>query len=549
VQACPPSAGYRLRKFLRRNKGPVLAASVVLLALVAGMIGTTLGLLRAERARQVAERKEHEAKEQAAIAQAMSDFLQRDLLGQADVANRPLVSGVPQEERNPNVTVRELLDRAARQIEGKFADQGPIEAAIRATIGDAYRALGEYAKAERHLKRALELRTARFGTNHFGTLWSKNLLALLYLDQRNYDQAEPLLREAVEGLTAQVRADDPHLLASKQNLAEVYCHQRNYDQAEPLYREVIENQTTRLGAHHPDTLSTKNNLALLYLDQGKYDRAEPLFQEVLESATTQLGGDHPYTLLTKNNLATLYRSQGNYAQTKVLGQEVLQGMITKRGAEHPWALMAKFNLARVYDDEGRYDEAEPLYREAAEGALKQFGLINLHTHEYVVGLNHCYLKMGQPAKGEPLLRELADLAKQQAGADSLPYARLLANLGWNLVRQKKGAEAEAVLRASVAIRQLKEPETWTTFATQSLLGEALLFQKNYADAEPLLLQGYEGLNQRAAKIPKDFELNSHLIEAIERLVRLYQDSEQPEKAAAWRHTLQVEKKSENKAGP
>ena len=51
VQACPPSAGYRLRKFARRNKGPVLAASLVLLALVGGIIGTTWGLIRATDAR------------------------------------------------------------------------------------------------------------------------------------------------------------------------------------------------------------------------------------------------------------------------------------------------------------------------------------------------------------------------------------------------------------------------------------------------------------------------------------------------------------------
>src|SRR5207248_9142864 len=47
VQACPPSAAYRLRKFVRRNKGPVLAASLVVLALVVGMIGTTCGMVRA----------------------------------------------------------------------------------------------------------------------------------------------------------------------------------------------------------------------------------------------------------------------------------------------------------------------------------------------------------------------------------------------------------------------------------------------------------------------------------------------------------------------
>src|SRR5262245_55709813 len=48
VTACPPSVGYRLKKFLRRNKGAVLAASLVLLALVVGIIGTTIGLVHAQ---------------------------------------------------------------------------------------------------------------------------------------------------------------------------------------------------------------------------------------------------------------------------------------------------------------------------------------------------------------------------------------------------------------------------------------------------------------------------------------------------------------------
>ena len=55
VLACPPSAAYRLRKFVRRNKGPVAAVSLVFLALVAGIIGTTWGLIRAEKARRDAQ--------------------------------------------------------------------------------------------------------------------------------------------------------------------------------------------------------------------------------------------------------------------------------------------------------------------------------------------------------------------------------------------------------------------------------------------------------------------------------------------------------------
>src|SRR5438105_15161453 len=55
VQACPPSAAYRLRKFARRNKGLVLTGSAILLLLVAGIGGTTWGLVREAGQRQLAE--------------------------------------------------------------------------------------------------------------------------------------------------------------------------------------------------------------------------------------------------------------------------------------------------------------------------------------------------------------------------------------------------------------------------------------------------------------------------------------------------------------
>jgi len=60
VQACPPSSWYRFRKFVRRYKRAVLAASLILLALVAGVIGTTWGLIRAEQQRIVVERQRDE---------------------------------------------------------------------------------------------------------------------------------------------------------------------------------------------------------------------------------------------------------------------------------------------------------------------------------------------------------------------------------------------------------------------------------------------------------------------------------------------------------
>ena len=80
------------------------------------------------------------------------------------------------------------------------------------------------------------------------------------------------------------------------------------------------------------------------------------------------------------------------------------------------------------------------------------------------------------------------------------------------------------------------PELWTTFNTQSLLGGALLGQKKYADAEPLLLQGYEGMKQREAKIPVNSKVR--LTEALDRLVQLYDATGRPDQAEAYRRRLE-----------
>ena len=87
----------------------------------------------------------------------------------------------------------------------------------------------------------------------------------------------------------------------------------------------------------------------------------------------------------------------------------------------------------------------------------------------------------------------------------------------------------------LAIREKVQPDDWTTFNTRSLLGGSLLGQKKYAEAEPLIVSGYEGLKAREAKIPPPGR--PRLAEAGERVVRLYEDWGKKDKAAEWRAKL------------
>jgi hypothetical protein len=113
----------------------------------------------------------------------------------------------------------------------------------------------------------------------------------------------------------------------------------------------------------------------------------------------------------------------------------------------------------------------------------------------------------------------------------------MASLGSNLIQQQKWSESEAILRACLAIREKAEPDDWSTFNTRSQLGSSLLGQKKYADAEPLVVQGYEGMKAREVKIPAPSKLR--LPEAAERVVRLYEAWERPEQAAEWRRKLDL----------
>ena len=100
VVAAPPSRVYRLRKFVRKHRGAVIAASLVLLALLAGMAGTTWGLFEAKRHEVAANHYADEAKAQAKVA--------RDNAKRADA-----------EARSARKAEQEAKDRTAAEAAAK----------------------------------------------------------------------------------------------------------------------------------------------------------------------------------------------------------------------------------------------------------------------------------------------------------------------------------------------------------------------------------------------------------------------------------------------
>jgi hypothetical protein len=146
-----------------------------------------------------------------------------------------------------------------------------------------------------------------------------------------------------------------------------------------------------------------------------------------------------------------------------------------------------------------------------------------------------YEAAGQLDKAERLYRESSARARKEFGAEHLRTASALAMLGLNLLKQRKWAEAEPIIRECLEIRTKKDPNTWSTFNTKSMLGAVFLGQKKYPEAEPLLLAGYEGLKAQKAKIPPQGK--PRLTEAAQRLVQLYEATGKKDEAAKWQKEL------------
>ena len=386
VAAGPPSARYRLRKFVRRNRPQVTAASLVLFALLAGFAGTALGLMRArqqqrraeageklagERLVQVeAEKKKTEEEKQ--IAVAVKDFLQNKLLGQADVskqANALLEAGSLATAAKHDRTILELLNQAAQElseakIESNFPNQPILQAEILDTVGTTYQGAGEPGRAIAFLQRSLALCKAKLGIDHPDTLNTMNNLALAYYKAGELDLAVPLHEETLKLTKAKLGPDHLMTLTSMNYLAGAYVRAGKFDLAVPLYEETLKLRKAKLGPDHPDTLTSMNDLAFAYNQAGRLDLAMPLLEETLRLKKITLGPDHPGTLTSVGNLAVVYNEAGKPELAVPLLEETLKLMKAKLGLDHPDTITSMNNLALAYGNAGKLDLAVPLHEEA-----------------------------------------------------------------------------------------------------------------------------------------------------------------------------------------
>jgi len=461
VQACPPSLSYRLKKFARRNKGPVLAAAGFAALVLLGIGGLIAGLvaLQAEQ-RHTADALEQVQQEQARTQQALvaegeraegekkakqqaltaaEDEKKANAQAQKRLAQiqkwNVILSSVftdldPRaEEKLGKPLLRILGDRIAKvaeQLEGESVGDPLLVAGLQERLGQSLLDLGMADRAIALFVKARASCAASLGADHPDTLTKMANLARGYKAAGKLDLALPLLEETLKLMKAKLGADDPNTLASMNNLANGYQHAGKLDLALPLLEETLKLQQTKLGADHPNTLSSMNNLADGYRAAGKLDLALPLLEETLKLRKAKLGADHPDTLNSMDHQALGYQSAGKLDLALPLLEETLKLRKAKLGADHPDTLNSMDHQALGYWAAGKLDLALPLLEETLKLRKAELGADHPDTLSSMNNLAVGYQSAGKLDLALPLWEETNKLMKVKLGAD---HPDTLKNMG------------------------------------------------------------------------------------------------------------------------
>jgi serine/threonine protein kinase/tetratricopeptide (TPR) repeat protein len=294
VMAAPPSALYRLKKFMRRHKRIVSAGVIVTVLLLVGIFEITTGLLLQRQARI-------EAQKEVERARVVMDYMLRTVSAMDNI-------------KGSEVKAAAILDAASAKIDSVYSHQPEVEAAVRSTVGQFYMELGLHGLAEQHLRQALGIRQKVLGDEAPDSFESMRRLAALLRMQGRLDEAELILGQAVATSRRVLGQNHAETIAALGEMAHLREAQGRLADAAELSRQTVD-------LARKAKLNDDWQLAIYRLDHGRYltrmrqfPQAEKQLLESLASFKTVLGPDHQLSRKVTQLLVELYEAWGKPVQ-------------------------------------------------------------------------------------------------------------------------------------------------------------------------------------------------------------------------------------------
>ncbi|MBD3237836.1 MAG: tetratricopeptide repeat protein [Candidatus Eisenbacteria bacterium] len=478
ILARPPSTVYQLRKLVARHRTP-FAFGVGLLTVLIGFaitMSVMFGVQRRERLRADAARDRAET--EVRKAERINSFLQA-MLGSVD----------PEQARGQEVTVREVLDRAAQDIGRELDAEPEVQAALRNTIGTTYLALGLYEEAETQLRRSLAMHESLLGPDHPDAIASLAELGHLLNAQGHHAAAESVFTCALERCRRIHGAEHIAVATALSNLGLALRYQQRASQAEPLFREALGLRRALLGSDHRETAAVLNNLALTLSDLERYAEAEPLYREALAIQRGQLGEEHLEVARTINNLALLLKRTGETGEAQALYRRALAIQQELLGGAHPSIVVTHINLAMLHRACAEWNAAAEQYRAALGMARAVLGEEHPYVAIALTGLGPVLREQGALDEARRCYEEALAVYSTQYVEDH-PYAiAAREGLAAVLLAAQEAEEAERLIRRCLEQRAATlEPGHWRLACDENLLAGCWAALGRIREAEELFLQ-------------------------------------------------------------
>ncbi len=422
-----------MRKFVRRNRPQVVTAGLVLATLLAGVVGTTIGLFeakrqqraavaaredadarrveaedareaeaqerkRAESARQAEadQRKKAEAKE--AEAEAVVKFVETKVFAAAGPLGKEGGLG-------KDVTLREAVAASLPALTREFADQPMVEARLRFAVGKTFMTTSNYQAAADQFERRLAVHLRCNGPEHHDTLEAMQTLMIAHSESGRHPDACKLGEDILATRRRVLGPDHAETLKSMGQLAVTYTYAGRHPDAVRLCGEALIVQKRVLPTGHPDTLMTTNNLATCYITEGRPKDALPLCQEVLAARRRTLGPDDAKTLRSEQHLAACYSRLGRLPEALRAWEEALASHQRVLGPDHPDTLVCASEVAINYSQLNRPQDSLKLAESAHAGLRRTYG----PDHEATLRCTGClavgFVALNRTAEAVPLIDE------------------------------------------------------------------------------------------------------------------------------------------------
>jgi len=501
IVARPASALYQISKFARRNRSLVVSSVMVAVALVCATVVSTALAIRAHRAesakedqlvaaneaRADAERSAEQAQREAARFKAVNSFLE-EMLASAD----PSQAGGSRE-----VTVREAIDNAVEMLEsGSIEHQPHIEAAVRTTIGNTYRSLGNLAAAEEQLHRAVEILERLHPNGHESLAFAYNKLARTHQDRGDFDEAEALFRRALTMRRRLFGDEHPEVAVLLNNLGMLLNTRGRTADAEPMLRQALAIRRSAYGDDHTDVANSLNNLAVLKSNLGETAEAEALYRESL-SIDRKLRGDlHPHVATTMTNLALAIADRGELDEAERLLREALELRRRIYGGKHHHVANGLNNLASILRSKGEIDEAERLFRESLAMDSEVRGESHPSVAVTMGNLASLLAAKGEISESVDLFKRVRATYKNSLGDRHPKTLAVTHRLGTLLLEHDNVDLALQFATDSIDAAESSRPTPhWILYALNTIRGKCLFRLGRLEEAEHELRHAYQNLER------------------------------------------------------